>query len=244
MGIDIVIPTHNEELYIGNLLSSLEKQTFTDFQIYLVDGKSTDKTLEAVKPFLKRLPLKIIKSPVANVSYQRNLGAKKGMAEKILFLDADVVLMPNFLEKLLAKVKNKDLANCWLTPLSKKRIDKILYKSYDILCMEIGKFFWPVGVGSDLYTTRKIFEALGGFDEKKLFWEDVDYIQRAIKIGAKYKILRKPKVYISVRRFDLLGRKEFLRETFKGTLYALKTKKIPDEKQMSYPMDLDYSKIN
>ena len=73
----IIIPTLNEENFVGRLLNDLVKQTFNNFEIILVDGRSTDTTIEVVKKYAKILPFrKIIKIGGRNVSKQRNRGAQ------------------------------------------------------------------------------------------------------------------------------------------------------------------------
>ena len=46
MILSIIIPTYNEEEYLPNLLESIEKQSFTDYEIIIADANSTDRTRE------------------------------------------------------------------------------------------------------------------------------------------------------------------------------------------------------
>lgn len=81
----IVIPCLNEEKYIGTVLQSLVDQTFKDFDVRVVDGKSEDKTLEVLNSYLKKLPLKILTADVRSPSHQRNMGGRDSNGEYILF---------------------------------------------------------------------------------------------------------------------------------------------------------------
>src|SRR6476659_2031064 len=95
----IVIPTLNEEHYIGILLDSIASQTVLPKEIVVVDAESKDKTIEEIKrrqspstdaQDIKHLPqLKYFQIPKYTISRQRNLGVKKTSSEFILFLDAD-----------------------------------------------------------------------------------------------------------------------------------------------------------
>ena len=241
--IDIVIPTLNEEFFLPDLLRSLEKQTYKDFKVYVSDGGSEDKTVEMAKLFEKTLDITVIAEKKRGVSHQRNMGAKAGTSPAIIFLDADVVLHPNFLLSLTRQINGHDLANCWARPKSSNPLDQFLFLMYNLLALEIGKYIWPAGLGSSIYTTRKVFEQIGGFDESLKIWEDVDYIKRSIKSGARFTILRQPRIYLSMRRFEVEGRINILLEVAKGMQYSLRTGKMPTEKHISYPMDLNYTEL-
>lgn len=98
--VSIIIPCLNEEHYIGKLLDSLVVQTFRNFEVIVVDGKSEDKTKDVVLRFSKTLPhLSFVESSKRQVSFQRNLGAKHARYERLLFLDADIQVKPDFLQK-------------------------------------------------------------------------------------------------------------------------------------------------
>ena len=241
--LDIVIPTLNEELFLPELLKSLEKQTYKDFAVYVSDGGSRDKTVALANEFADKMNLTVVSDNKRGVSHQRNVGARAGNSPIILFLDADVLLHPNFLQTIMRQGAGKDLANCWARAQSSNPLDQFMFLMYNLLALEIGKYVWPAGLGSGIYTTRKVYEKIGGFDESLAIWEDVDYIKRAIKSGAKFAILRQPRLYLSTRRFEVEGRINILLEVARGMQYSLRTGKMPTEKHISYPMDLDYATL-
>ena len=73
----IVIPSLNEEKYLPKLLEDLAAQTYSDFEVIVVDGNSKDETVKRSLEFKKSLlSLEVISSKERNVSHQRNLGAK------------------------------------------------------------------------------------------------------------------------------------------------------------------------
>src|SRR3989344_1520147 len=96
----VIIPTLNEEKFLPKLLTSLVDQANRDFEVIVVDGKSRDKTVAVAKTFIKKLPkLKIIISKKASLPLQRNIGARAAHGEWFIFVDADGVLMPYFIER-------------------------------------------------------------------------------------------------------------------------------------------------
>ena len=96
----VIIPTLNEEKFLPKLLKSLGKQTFRDFEVFVIDGGSEDKTEYVFGKHSKHLPSsKFIHSEVKNVGFQRNLGAKNASGKYLVFLDADVDVEQTFLEE-------------------------------------------------------------------------------------------------------------------------------------------------
>ena len=99
----IVIPVYNVEKYIGKCLESIEKQTFKDYEIIVVDDGSTDGSMEIVNKY----NVKIINTPHQEVSEARNIGAKQAKGEYIIFLDSDDYWDNQLLEKINESLKNK-----------------------------------------------------------------------------------------------------------------------------------------
>lgn len=209
----IVIPTLNEEKYIGGLLESIYRQTIQPKEIAVIDAFSKDKTEEEVKKWQKKLPqLKFYQIPKNTISRQRNLGVKKTKSSRILFLDADTALIDDdTLAKYIqeAEEKNAELAVACNYPLSKHWKDKAYFQAAN-LSTRVGKFVWPMAVGINLYCKRPVFEKLGGFDEKIRVGEDIEMVQRFAKAGVLYEILEHPKIHTSVRRLRKEGRIRFV----------------------------------
>ncbi len=109
--VSIIIPTYNSEAYIAQALESVLHQTYSNFEIILVDDASTDSTVEIANSFGDRR-LKIISNKQnRGVSYGRNCGIKAAKGNWIALLDSDDWYAPQRLEKLLliARQENADL---------------------------------------------------------------------------------------------------------------------------------------
>jgi len=93
----VVIPAYNAELTLGKCLDALKSQTVKPFQIILVDDFSSDGTTSiALEADIEILPLHAHSGPAV----ARNAGADKATGDIILFLDSDVVIPSDLIERL------------------------------------------------------------------------------------------------------------------------------------------------
>lgn len=92
--ISVVIPTLNEEKYLKFTLESFKKQTFTDFEIIIVDGASTDDTLKIAKKYANKITI----NKKGSVCQSRQIGLCLAKGEIIVGADADTVYPKNYLE--------------------------------------------------------------------------------------------------------------------------------------------------
>lgn len=100
--ISIVIPAYNVAPYIGETLESVFAQTFTDYEVIVVNDGSpdTDHMESALAPYLHRLSY--LKRENRGAGAARNEGLRAAQGEFIAFLDADDLWEPNYLEEQLA----------------------------------------------------------------------------------------------------------------------------------------------
>jgi len=197
--LSIVIPTLNEENYLPRLLNCIKKQNFKDYEIIVADAESKDKTVKIAKDFgckvvFGGLPAK-----------GRNQGVKLAQGDLLLFLDADVILPENFLEKSLRefKVKNLKVAGCLLQSQNKNKIVRFVYHlvyNWPILFLE-----QVIPHASGFILIKKdLHQKIKGFDEKIKMSEDHCYVREASKLG-KFGILKSITIFVSPRRFEKKG---------------------------------------
>ena len=93
----IIIPTYNREKFIFETVQSVLNQTHIDFELIIVDNKSTDKTKEIVLSFSDSRINFIQNDKNYERCYSRNVGIKISKGEYILFLDSDDLLENNHL---------------------------------------------------------------------------------------------------------------------------------------------------
>ena len=90
----IIIPIYNIENYIGECIESVLCQTFTDFELILVDDGSTDRSLEVIKQYQKKdNRIIVIHQENAGPGSARNAGIKRASGEYMVFFDGDDFLV-------------------------------------------------------------------------------------------------------------------------------------------------------
>jgi glycosyltransferase involved in cell wall biosynthesis len=212
MKYSILIPTLNEENYIGSLLQALCEQIYKDFEVIVIDAKSEDSTSKVVEGYKDRLALRFIESPKRGVSFQRNYAAKEAKAEHIIFFDADVTPEPDFLSKIetYSETHQVDVLSSWNIPISEKIVDEFLYWMFNRFYLEPLKDKFPAAVGTFIYVKKSSFNDVGGFREEVKLAEDFDLVRRMFKADYKYALLRDPAIKFSVRRLEKEGRVQFV----------------------------------
>ncbi|MCA9371599.1 glycosyltransferase [Candidatus Woesebacteria bacterium] len=214
MQFSIVIPTLNEEKYLPRLLDNIVKQQGKhDFEIFVVDAESTDQTISVAKSFSSKLPVKILRARVRNLSFQRNLGAQRAKGDYLIFLDADSQIPNNFLQNLKSELAKCAYLIC-IPEIKTSRdslIDQNIIKIANYL-ITVAKYIQrPFAAGACLIIHRYTFLHLDGFtitqlhEKKVLFSEDADFLIRARQTGIIAAQLKTVNFIFSFRRIEKEG---------------------------------------
>lgn len=208
----IIIPTLNEEQFLPKLLSDLKRQTFTDFEVIVVDGNSTDKTVALAKKATS-LNLQVINSKKRNVSHQRNLGVKHAHSNWVIFFDADNRLPTYFLEGIKYQLhkKSTDAFSTFIHPDSNIPGDKAIATIVNYGTQAVIALNKPTAMGACIGIKKDIFNKVGQFNPKVPYQEDTELVRRVHKSGYKFIIFSEPAITYSFRRFRKEGTLNFLR---------------------------------
>ena len=107
MLISVIIPVYNVEEYLHYAIESLEKQTYKNFEVILVNDGSTDNSGELCDKYSEKYSnVKVFHKENGGLSDARNFGVKKAKGEFITFLDPDDYLEAYSLELLEVFKKN------------------------------------------------------------------------------------------------------------------------------------------
>lgn len=165
--ISIITPTYNSQNFISEMLSSVISQTYTNWELIVVDDHSSDETAIIVEKFLKKdKRLKLIKlSKQSGPAYARNVAIKAAQGRYLTFLDSDDYWNENFLKYSLSSIKKHSFVYSGYNRISEdgKFINKsnvisvvtrsILLKGTPISCLtafidikKLGKKYFPLEV--------------------------------------------------------------------------------------------------
>lgn len=216
--ISVIVPFYNAEKYIEQCLNGLINQTVKNFEIILVDDGSTDSTQEIISS--KYLSLyNIIHYVYQNnqgVSVARNKGIELARNEYVIFVDADDLLEPDFIENFMIFTKNKiDLVCCSYyidypnnnRSFLKKIDKKILDNNTDQTVFEIDKLgmlnvVWNKMFKKSILINNKLF-----FDSKLKSGEDLVFVLNYCQYINSIKIISKPLYhYLRVEKQSTLMR--------------------------------------
>lgn len=197
--ISVVIPCLNEEKHIRFLLSDLKNQSIKPLEILVIDGGSTDSTVQLVRTFSDVTLLKTKK----NVGHQRNVGGENAKGNLIVFLDADVRLTKHFLSRIVSSLKKTtiDIGCPYYFPYKSTIPITMVYTFFNSLFFMFQKIS-PSGAGSCIVVTKKLFLSIGGFDST-LTYDDIAFIRKG---GRKGRFGMIPTIIkVSDRRFRKQG---------------------------------------
>jgi glycosyltransferase involved in cell wall biosynthesis len=198
--ISVVIPAKNEALTLPLVVGDLRSQTLPPLEILIADANSTDETVRTAES----LGCRIVPGGLPAVG--RNRGASEAVGDWILFVDADVRMAPDTLERALATAERRRLdgLSTWFHPDGgswEVKLNHVFSAWWFYLSSAVG---WSHSIGGFVLVRRSMHERLGGFDTGVLVAEDQDYVLRMARTG-RYAFLREPAVRISARRFENEG---------------------------------------
>jgi GT2 family glycosyltransferase len=209
--ISVIIVNYNTEKYLEKCICSVEKYSGTvDYEIIVVDNKSGSGLLEELARILVNHRF-IFNEENFGFGRACNIGSAEASGKYLLFLNPDIILKDNVLEKLKNILdSNSDISVCGGLLKQENGEPNISFNKFPDLSWEIREAFGiSVGKaikdmiqkvdipgsrefevdwisGADLMVRKDIFDSVGGFDDKIfLYYEDVDLQKRIRDIGGK-----------------------------------------------------------
>lgn len=196
--ISIIVPVYGVEQYIAKCLTSIQNQTFTDFECIVVDDGSPDNSIAIAKQLVGNDPRFIfLEKENGGQASARNMGLDYAKGDYIAFLDSDDYIAPNYLSELYnCLLKNSaDIACCGINYIDMKgNCTKIFspditkfYQKNDYLLTRwfVSNFMW------DKLFKREVFKGFR-FDTSLRTNEDVHLLFRVLfgkQIASTNKVL-------------------------------------------------------
>jgi glycosyltransferase involved in cell wall biosynthesis len=200
----IVVPAHNEEILLPRGLDAIAAaitRCGLPAEIVVVANRCTDRT-EAIAAAAGAV---VVRDEQRNIAATRNLGVAESTGEIVVTIDADTVMHPDALTVVDRLITTGTCVGggCGLV-LERNSlgltVTKLVMLSVMTLMRSGAVMFWCL---------RKDFDAIGGFDEKLLIAEDLDFARRLRRHGRatnrRFRNIRRAPAIVCVRKWDTYG---------------------------------------
>ncbi|MFA5878324.1 MAG: glycosyltransferase [Candidatus Staskawiczbacteria bacterium] len=196
--VSIIIPAYNEEGIIQKTVESYKLQQYPLLEIIVVVNNSNDKTYEIAERYAD----KVLNLGAIGVSVARNEGAKVAAGSILIFSDADSIISPGGVEKIANVVREGMIG----TILGRGDVKGFKGRLFFFYKNTVHKLRIHKGIIDGVFFChKKIFLETGGFNPAKKITEFDDFIFRARKIGARYKLITNCYAITSLRRYEEKG---------------------------------------
>lgn len=177
--VSIIVPTYNSAKTIGTYLESVKYQTYPNIEVIIVDNLSSDNTTRIAEKY----GAKVIKQK-SSMSEARNIGASYAQGEYFWFMDSDMELTPNVVERCVYACE-KEKYDAVIIP-ERSRGDGFWAK-----CRGLEKQINNIDIHKNAcrFMRKDVFEALGGYDINLVAGEDYDFHVMVDQAGYRYKII-------------------------------------------------------
>jgi glycosyltransferase involved in cell wall biosynthesis len=220
----MIVPAYNEAKFLPRLLDSIDvaRSAYRDgpgaIEVIIADNSSTDKTAEIATLHGCRI------APVSKraIAAARNGGAHIAQGNIFCFIDADSQIHPRTFEAIDEALANDQViagaTGVWL----ERKSSGILFT----YCLMV-PFVWLTGMDTGVvFCRREDFQAIGGYDESRIYAEDVAFLLALRRRGRQHKQrltrLRSVKAMGSTRKFDDFGDWHYFSLAFRAGLGFIK----------------------
>jgi len=206
MKVSVIIPTLNEEKYLGRALESLMKQKTNlvygkDWEIIIADAESADKTREIASKYTNKIAMDKKKTIAAG----RHLGVQKAEGEYLLFTDADVIVDPNWLAENIKGFETGAVAVMGkVHPHNGSFFENLSSEILNVIATVLNIINVNFVAGSNMGVRKDVYDRVGGFNVNLVTSEDCELVRRLAKEG-KVKYLPNAFVLVSMRRVRAWG---------------------------------------
>jgi glycosyltransferase involved in cell wall biosynthesis len=206
--ISFIVPAYNEEHELSGTLAAIWEAASgaaRPYEIIVVDDASTDAT----RQIASGAGAKVIPINRRQIAASRNAGGRAAHGEYLFFVDADTRINRAHVSGGIAALEggyaggSARVAMDGFVPIWGRMLLRGFSSVY---------FGLNLGAGAFLFTTRRNFDAVGGFDEQYFAGEEVYFSLELKKLGG-FKVLREP-VVTSGRKLRMYPAKQFLRNFF------------------------------
>lgn len=182
--VSVVMPTWNRASLIGAAIRSVQAQTFTDWELLVVDDGSTDDTKRIAETFVADRRIKYITQAHLGQAPARNRALDAAKGALIAYLDSDNLWYPEFLSVAVAAFVAMPDIDCAYGANVRDEPPRIMHEPFDRERLLAGNFVDM----SALIHRRSLVERFGGFDERLQRLIDWDLVLRYTAHAPAYRL--------------------------------------------------------
>ncbi len=185
--VSIIIPAYNVDNYLEECVNSLLCQTYTNYEVIIIDDGSIDNTYYIGKHLtVESAKVKLFHQENQGVSIARNIGMQKANGEFFVFVDADDIVAPRYIETLVACAKKSDMGMAGFTSERGEIATKVSMNTVDIRASDMIESIL-CGTNYDGYLWNKIFQRKIiennnlKFQKNIVVWEDLLFVLQYLR---------------------------------------------------------------
>ena len=206
--ISFIVPAYNEEHELSYTLAAIRETVSgatQPYEIIVVDDASTDATPKIASD----AGAKVIAIDRRQIAASRNAGARAAQGQYLFFIDGDTRINQVHVSEGIAALEDRYAGGS-----ARVAMDGFVPFWGRVLLRGFSSVYFGLnlGAGAFLFTTRRNFDVVGGFDEQYFAGEEVYFSLELKKLGG-FKVLREP-VVTSARKLRMYPAKDFLRKFF------------------------------
>lgn len=208
MVISFIVPAYNEELELSGTLAAIRaaaSRAGQPYEIIVVDDASTDATPDIAR----RCDAQLVSINRRQIAAARNAGAGVAQGKYLFFVDADTRINRMHITEAIAALEagysggSARVVTDGFVP----RWGRIFVRTFCSIYFGLN-----LGAGAFLFTTRRNFDAVRGFDEQYFIGEEVCFSLALKKLG-RFKVLREP-ILTSGRKLRMYSARQILANSF------------------------------
>ncbi|NON63040.1 glycosyltransferase family 2 protein [Acidianus sp. RZ1] len=188
--VSLVIPTLNSGKTVRKTLESIKNLDYTNFEIIVVDGNSTDDTLDIVREYSSSYPLRVVVEEKKGRGPAYNRGIIESKGKYVAFLDSDAMIAtPGWIRRAINIMQNDDKIAVVFTKVYSPPDSSLMQKSIDtFLCK-------GYTTANGAIYRRDIVEKVGMFNDRMNYMQEDELLFKLTKEGYKFAVNYNDKIY-------------------------------------------------
>jgi glycosyltransferase involved in cell wall biosynthesis len=184
--VSCIVPAHNAAAYLGEALASILGQTFSPFEVVVIDDGSTDQTVDIARRHGQ--PVRVISRECGSPAATRNAGIEASKGEFLAFLDPDDLWHEDKLRRQLDRFRARPELDCSVTHVRNFWSDALSeeaakYRDHPRMQPVPGYAFIT------LLARRRAFDKAGNLSPDRWFSDSVEWFMRARQRGLEIELL-------------------------------------------------------